>query len=112
MELKNLSYSAFDLELLRKSGLGHLICEDKIWSPALLIENGNDIVGLKKGDFSPIIKRKKENDMSLILMMKNQNGLVAVSDSKVRFLTAWRKNMGVMFKKSLKETTIYWEHGE
>ena len=50
MELKNLSYSAFDLELLRKSGLGHLICEDKIWSPALLIENGNDIVGLKKGE--------------------------------------------------------------
>lgn len=56
----NLSYSSFDLESLRKSGLGHLIYEDKIWSPALLIENGKDIVGLKKGDFSPIIKRKKE----------------------------------------------------
>lgn len=65
----NLSYSSFDLESLRKSGLGHLIYEDKIWSPALLIENGKDIVGLKKGDFSPIIKRKKENDMSLILMI-------------------------------------------
>lgn len=46
----NLSYSSFDLESLRKSGLGHLIYEDKIWSPALLIENGKDIVGLKKGE--------------------------------------------------------------
>lgn len=102
MELKNLSYSAFDLESLRKSGLGHLICEDKIWSPALLIENGNDIVGLKKGNFSPIIKRKKENDMSLILMMKNQNGLVAVSDSKSTISNGMEEEYGRNVQKIFK----------
>lgn len=102
MELKNLSYSSFDLESLRKSGLGHLIYEDKIWSPALLIENGKDIVGLKKGDFSPIIKRKKENDMSLILMMKNQNGLVAVSDSKSTISNGMEEEYGRNVQKIFK----------
>lgn len=98
----NLSYSSFDLESLRKSGLGHLIYEDKIWSPALLIENGKDIVGLKKGNFSPIIKRKKENDMSLILMMKNQNGLVAVSDSKSTISNGMEEKYGRNVQKIFK----------